>query len=166
MRSLPMRHGGLPGGKIGVPMIIRRVLAVVAGFVTGGLLIFVGAQAGHLIWPPPEGLAELLMSGERNDYEKARSILASASPLVFVPVLMAYALGAFGGGMVGARLAPRSPLWHALVVGVLLTIVNSLNVVFVPQPLWVTIVSFVIFVPVALMGGMCIPRTAPVKAIV
>ena len=138
--------------------IVRSVLAIVAGIFVGGLLIGVIELGGHRILPPPAELSDLMRSGTPEDLAKARDILASASPVVFLPVLLAFAIGPLVGGMVAAMISRNAKLAHALAIGLFFTIANIFNVLSVPQPLWVSVVSFLIFLPAALGGGILAQR--------
>lgn len=118
--------------------MIRSVIAIVVGFLLIGLLAF-GADFA----------------------------LKSAMPGVFSPtgrvdnagvllLMMAYVfVFAVAGCYITARLAPHSPLKHALILGVLGLIFNVLGTwaMWETAPAWYHVVSLLLVMPAAWLGG-------------
>jgi hypothetical protein len=103
----------------------RSILAVVAGFLVTGILIF-ATTAGVVATNP--GAFD------------ARSVPTTTGMLVAMHLYVAvYALL---GCWVAARLAPSHPMRHAMIVAVLGVIVNAANPsIWSTYPLWSNIVS-------------------------
>ncbi len=124
-----------------MPPILRRILAVLAGMVTGFVLVALVESAGHTIYPPPKDL-DFTDPAALNAY--VRSIPLGA--LLFV--LLAWVVGTFGGAWVAARLAGPQPMLHAGIIGALLLAASVANLIAIPHPVWFS-VSAVVLVPLS-----------------
>lgn len=124
-----------------MPPILRRILAVLAGMVTGFVLVALVESAGHTVYPPPKDI-DFTDPAALNAY--VRSIPLGA--LLFV--LLAWVVGTFGGAWVAARLAGRQPMLHAGIIGALLLAASVANLIAIPHPVWFS-VSAVVLVPLS-----------------
>ena len=70
----------------------------------------------------------------------------------FLAMLMGYMAGALGGGLVATLISGREFLRPAMVVGIILTIENIFNQLEIPHPLWFTVVSTLVYIPMAWCG--------------
>ncbi len=70
-----------------------------------------------------------------------------------VLVLVAYAVGAFGGGFVATKLAPRRGLMPALVIGQIALVFVLWNVLTSAQAVLIILASLLIPIPLAWFGG-------------
>jgi predicted MFS family arabinose efflux permease len=68
-------------------------------------------------------------------------------------VLLARGVGTFAGGWLAARLAPRAPLSHAMIVGLILLAAGVMNMVMLPHPLWFWFPGVALFLPAAYAGA-------------
>ncbi|WP_207431155.1 hypothetical protein [Sabulibacter ruber] len=75
--------------------------------------------------------------------------------------LLGFAIGSFLGGMVAARLVPHKRVGHALAVGAFLLAMGIANLLPAYYPLWFKLVSFLIYLPMAYLGGMMSMRRIP-----
>ncbi|MDX1429649.1 MAG: hypothetical protein R3282_05140 [Rhodothermales bacterium] len=114
----------------------RSILAVIAGLIVGGLIVAGVEYIAQIVYPPPEGL-------DMTDMEAVREFAAGAPASARLIVLLAWFLGPFGGAWVAAHLARRSPMTHALVVGVFFLVADTINLVTIPSPIWMWIGGFV-----------------------
>jgi len=101
-------------------MIARRIGGTLAGIVTAGLVIFAVEGAGLL----------LLSGGVAVDPARA------ALPML-LSVVLAWFLGALGGGLVAARIARWK--WAPQIVGAFVLLGILANAMAMPQPLWMTL---------------------------
>jgi hypothetical protein len=127
-------------------VIVRNILAVIAGFVVGSALISAVQYLNYQLNPPPPGL----------DPSKAEDIVKMMEG-VTVPVLLmvefSYLLGSLGAGFVSGKVAAsRWKLW-ALVLGTAFTIANFVNMAQIPHPLWFAVLTTVTFLPLAWLGA-------------
>ncbi|HNQ14818.1 MAG TPA: hypothetical protein PKM58_04590 [Pyrinomonadaceae bacterium] len=134
--------------------MVRNVLSVVLAFVIGGLAVFAVEKLGHTVYPIPAGLDPNNLEGLA-EYVKTMPVGA----LLFV--LAAQSAGSLIGGLVtGFVSVAKFPT--AMIYGVLALIMAALNAFAIPHPIWFTIVSLVLPIPLALLGSR-IGRTLWVK---
>lgn len=126
--------------------MMRSILAVLAGLVVAGVVMMLLEAAGHQVFPPPPGM-------DPADPESVKSAMPNISAGALWAVLIAWALGTLAGGWVAARIAVRSHLLHALIVGGIMLIGGVVNMAMIPHPIWFWIVGVIIFLPSAYAGA-------------
>jgi hypothetical protein len=126
--------------------MMRSLLTVISGLITGGFAVRLFEWIGHRIAPPPAGL-------KIEDFDALRAYVASAPPKVFYLLLAAWAGGAFVGGFAAGHVAERRKELHALVVGLLQTALAGWQLSMIPHPTWVVVIGLTLFVPFAWLGG-------------
>lgn len=124
---------------------MKVILGVLAGIVVFMILVMIIQLTGHMLMPPPSDV-ELTSPDDLAAY-------IAANPVILLPVLVAYIVGSFGGGYVAAAIAKARPIAAAVGVGIAGMIGNIVNVNSIPHPLWFVVTSFLIFVPLAWVGG-------------
>jgi hypothetical protein len=127
-------------------MMLRSIGAVLLGVVIGGLQVAAVEWVGQIFFPPPPGV-------DPTDREALRAMAESIPVGAQIFVLLAWAVGSFGGGWIAARLAPGAPVVHALVVGMVLLLGGLANLIAIPSPLWFWILGLAIFLPAAYGGA-------------
>lgn len=129
--------------------MFKKILAVVVGLLIGGLGISLVQALSGQMYPWPEGL----------DYNNKEAFAAFVNTLptgAFLMVILSYVVGSFFGGM-AATAVGKEKYSSALIVGFGLTIAGVMNAIAIPQPLWVSIVSIIVFIPFALLGAKILP---------
>lgn len=123
---------------------MRSVLAIVVGFVFIALLSF-GADA----------LLRSALPGAFNAAGRTDSVNVLLLTLAYVAVF------AVAGCYLTARLAPSRPMWHALVLGLLGLIFTIAGTIAMwdAAPQWYNIVSLVLVMPYAWLGGKLAEHT-------
>lgn len=134
----------------------RSILAVVAGLIVGGLIVAGIEYLGHIIYPPPDGL-------DLTNPEAIREFASAAPTSARLVVLLAWFLGPFGGGWLAARLATRSPMTHALIVGAFFLIGDLVNLITIPSPVWMWIGGLVAPPLAAYLAGRAAGSQAAVR---
>lgn len=118
--------------------MLRRVLAVAAGFVLFNLLVIAAEFVAAKLYAMPS------YSGDKAELKAAIAAMP-IGPLVVV--LAGWAMASFAGGYLTALIArARGP---ALVLGVAATIIGIINNLAVPPPLWFWALTFAVFIPPA-----------------
>jgi hypothetical protein len=109
--------------------MIWSVLALLSGAVAGGLLITLLEYAGHIAFPLP-------VQVDWSDSAQVAAVLAARPAGALLAVWLAHALGTALGAWCAARFAPRAPLAHGLLIGLLFWIGGIANLAALPHPAW------------------------------
>ena len=131
--------------------MLRIILGVLIGVIAGGLVIALVESAGHMIFPPPEGV-------NLKDPEELKSIMQEIPVGAKAAVLVAWGLGVFAGGVV-ARVISRRAVYAAWVVAGVLFAGAAWTMVMIPHPLWMMIGA----VLVTLAGGFAANKITPAR---
>lgn len=126
--------------------MLKRILIIILGIIAGTIVIYLVESIGHLVYPPPEGM-------DVNDYESMKTIISRLPIGAFLFVLLAYALGSFAGGSLMALMSKTGKVANAIIVGSILMIFGIINLFMIPHPVWFTLVSIMIYIPCAYLGG-------------
>lgn len=133
--------------------MLRNVLATVAAFVVGNLLIFAVQAIKGMIYPMPEGF-------DFNDAEAVKALVASMPIGAFLGIELSYIVGCAGAGAVVGKFAASRHMALAGVVGGLFTLAGFANMAMIPHPLWFAVLTTITYVPCALLGAKLVaPRT-------
>jgi len=125
--------------------MMRKIAAVLAGLLVGGVLIAVIEQIGSLLHPLPAGV-------DYTDREALRAHVEGAPLTAMLAVLAAYCIGPFFGGFLAGRIGQG--LLAPLIVGIFFTVGGIANLIAVPgHPIWFAVVSLAVYIPAALLGG-------------
>ena len=124
----------------------RSFLAVFLGLLLAMVVAFVLEIVGHLVYPPPPGL-------DLADPAALRSFTESIPAGAFVLLLVGWLVGAAAGGWLAARLAPRAPIVHALIVGAIILMGAVSTMVMIPHPVWVWCVALIELPSAAYVGA-------------
>lgn len=129
--------------------MLKKVLAVIVGITVGvfGIMLIQNISSQMYPWP-----AELKLS----DTEGVKQYFGTLPVAAFLMVILSYIVGSFFGGMAATTLS-KEKYHSAIIVGGVLTLAGIANGMNIPQPLWVSIVSVLVFIPFALLGAECIP---------
>ena len=130
--------------------MLKGILGVLGGLAAALVVIVVFQKVGQLIHPMPAGL-------DMKDKQAMGAWIQGLPVGAFLLLLAGYAAGSFTGGAV-AVLIGRKP-WPALVIGGLLTLSGIANLVMIPHPAWVAVVSLAIYLPMAWLGGRVFLRS-------
>lgn len=127
--------------------MVRNIIAVIVGFVVGGIAVFLVESIGHQVYPIPAGL----------DLSKPEAIAeyVSKAPIgAILFVLIAQSAGSFIGGLITGLIAvAKAPT--AIIYGVLALAMAGLNAFLIPHPVWFLVPSLLLPIPLALFGSRC-----------
>lgn len=127
----------------------RKILAVVVALIATFAVIMIVQMLNSLVVPPPG-------SDVMNDPARLRDFMGALPMTAHIVVLVGYFLGSFTGGYIVTNMSRReSPgLSLPLLIGAILTVGGILNffVLMPGQPMWVAVLSLLIFIPVTLLG--------------
>lgn len=128
----------------------RDVLGVLAGAVTGIVLVSVSDLVGEMLFPLPPGV-------DPRD-PAALSAAMEEMPLGAILLLLAgWSVATFAGAWTAARIG-SSPVRNALLAGGVLLAGAVLTALAVPPPVWFWAAWLVLFAPCAYLGGWVVSR--------
>jgi hypothetical protein len=131
--------------------MVRTILGILAGLVVAWLAMTVCEFASLFLHRPPAGL-------DLRDPQALAAHIAAAPLSAMLVVIAGWALAAFAGALVAARIA-RHSLPAALVIGVLVLAGVIANNTMIPHPLWMTIAGIALPLPLAWLAARLVrPR--------
>jgi hypothetical protein len=123
--------------------IVRGIGAVIVGLITAFLLVFGAEAISHQIYPPPPGMS-------MQDMRQVKAFVATLPLSVLLIVLAGHLIATFVATWVAAKIA-HGPI-AGFIVGALLLAAGIANSIMIPQPVWFSIASFVIYIGATLVG--------------
>jgi hypothetical protein len=123
----------------------RTILGILAGLVVAWLAMTVCEFASLFLHRPPAGL-------DLRDPQALAAHIGAAPPSAMLVVVVGWALAAFVGSWVAARIA-RHRLVAALVIGALVLAGVIANNAMIPHPLWMTITGIALPLPLAWLAA-------------
>ena len=126
--------------------IVRNILAVVIGFVIGGIVNWGILTVGHIVLPPPAGFDGSSMEGVASTIHLLR-------PLDFIVPFLAHAVGPFVGVLSAMFIAASGRKTIAIILGALFLAGGIAANVMIPAPTWYRIVDIALaYIPMAWLG--------------
>lgn len=118
--------------------MIRRILAVVGGILTGSLAIWLMETLGHYLYPLPAGV------GPNNMAEFKEYVSNLPFPALLL-VIVGYALGAVVSGFVSTKIGKDGKNRYALICGVFFLLATVYNMSVLPTPIWFWILGIIVW---------------------
>lgn len=128
--------------------MVRLVLGIVAGIVTGMIVISLMEMIGHAIWPPVAGM-------DAGDMDAVRASIAAMPPTALGFIVAGWTAGAFVGALV-ANLIARRALAGWIIAGLVVVSIIA-NAAMIPAPIWMPASGIVL----ALLAGWIASRIRP-----
>lgn len=129
--------------------ILKRVGAVVAGFIVASIvMMIVESINGRVLHPDLAKAAEGV-----TDREVIRGLMSAAPASALLVVLFGWLLGGVAGGWTAGRIAKDHNLRSGIIVGILLTLAGVANNLMLPPPLWFWIAGMLVLFPSAYYGA-------------
>lgn len=123
--------------------IVRIILGIIIGAALGIGIVMAGDALNHMLWPPPPSV-------QITNPESIRDYMATAPITSMLGLPVTWTLAAFAAAFAAAKIGAR--VWCGWVAGALMCAATGLNLLLIPHPLWMLIVS-VIAVPLAAFLG-------------
>lgn len=128
-------------------VIVRNVLAVLAGIGIGSVVNMGLVMAGPALIPSPGGADVTTVEG-------LRASIHLFEPKHFLFPFLAHAIGTLVGAFVAARFGVGHPRRLAMVVGLVFLAGGIANVLMLPSPLWFTVLDLAgAYIPMAHLGA-------------
>ena len=124
--------------------VLRRIAAVIVGLIIAAVLVQLAEIAVHAMHPFPPGLNE-------HDFNQVKKYVSTLPIDALLVVLAGWLLGTIAGTFTAAKIGATRTT--AYILGAILFCLGMVNAVIIPQPLWFTIASLVIYAGGAVVGG-------------
>lgn len=116
--------------------MLKKIVAVIAGVVTAGVVIALIEMIGHAVFPPPVGV----------DFADPVSVSAmmQAAPIgALLFVIVAWLAGIVAGATIAFLIVRENGKLNASIVGGLVLAGTIANLLMIPHPVWFSVVSVV-----------------------
>jgi hypothetical protein len=124
--------------------MLRKIGGVLLGLVVAWLLVMLAEALVHKFYPPPAGI-------NMNDFNEVKKFVASLPVSALLLVLSGWLMGTLAGTFAAARVGRSAT--PAYVLGAILLAAGIANAIIIPQPVWFSAVSFVIYITMSLTGA-------------
>lgn len=124
--------------------IARPIGAVIAGLIVAFLLVFGAEGIAHKVYPPPAGM-------NMQDMAQVKAFVATLPLSALLIVLAGWLIATFVGTWLAAKIAQNAI--PAFILGALLLAAGIANAFMIPQPVWFSIASFVIYIGATMVGA-------------
>jgi len=124
--------------------VARRIGAVVVGLIVAFLLVAGAEGIAHKIYPPPPG-------ANMNDMAQVKAFVATMPLSALLVVLAGWMIATFVATWLAARMAHTK--FTGYIVGGILLLAGIANAFIIPQPIWFSIASIVIYIVATLVGA-------------
>jgi hypothetical protein len=133
---------------------MRKILAVIVGAVVGTITLFMVGVIANAIHPTPPELMDPATP------EAVAMRVASTSTIKWLSTIFGLSVGAFLGGVIGARVAKEKIVWVTSFIGLVLSpwAFYTLYVVF-PAVLWVPIGMLISVLLFSYLGGFVVMQS-------
>jgi hypothetical protein len=131
--------------------ITQYVLPVVVGAMGGMILITLGEMAVQTIYPLPIGT-------DKYDADSLAIAFRTLNNIAFVYFLIAYTICSFLAGLIATLVAMRTSAVPAIVVGIVLSLAGLYKIIYLPHPLWFSIVIMLVYFPFSYLGYMAVRK--------
>jgi hypothetical protein len=126
--------------------IVRSVVGVVGGIAIVVVLILAYEALSAILFPAPEGT-------NMADMEQMKTYIAGLPTIAFVLYLVGHGLATLCGAFVGASIAGKSPIAHAMVIGAWPLIGAIITLAYIPHPAWFIAPALLTYPVMAFLGG-------------
>lgn len=126
-------------------ILLRNILAALAGALVGGLVIMAVQLINAKLYPLPAGV-------DPSNREAFAAYVAALPVGAFLIILLSYLVGVTAGAWLAARLSANCHWRQGIIVGVLFFFASIMNLMSLPHPVWFWVANLVI-VPVAAWTG-------------
>lgn len=125
--------------------MIRKILAIISGLISGGIVISLVEMVAQQLHPLPTGI--------KMDDFAALAEHASKTPLpAQITVLIGYVLGATTAGFVSTIIAKDGKKVYALICAILFLLATIVNLSMIATPIWFWIIALLLWIPLVLLG--------------
>ena len=118
--------------------MLRAILGVVAGIITGSFCIWGVETVNHLLHPYPADM-------NANDIEAFKSYIENLPFLGKFMVIVGYALGALVSGFISTKIARNGKPTAAIICGLIFLSFTIYNMMVLPTPIWFWVLGILVW---------------------
>lgn len=127
--------------------ILRNVVAIIAGFAAGMLVIMIMHALIAMVIPLPAGI-------DPSNPESFRENVHLFTTTDFVLATVAHALGTLTAAFVAAKIVANNKSMFGLVMGIFFLVFGVMNSIEIGAPGWVTTMDLIVaYLPMGWLGG-------------
>ncbi len=132
--------------------IVRNILAVFAGIITGSIVNMGLVILGGNVIPPPDGV----------DVSNSESLKASMHLFEFrhfIFPFLAHALGTLAGALIAGVTAANNKMWFAMGIGIFFLVGGIANIWMIGGPIWFTVLDLLLaYLPMGWIAGRIVSK--------
>jgi hypothetical protein len=118
------------------------MIGLLTGFVTLSLLEYLV----FVLFPLPAGI-------DAKSIDSLAQNMDQIPQINFILILLSFALASLVAGFVSVKIRTQNSRIPVLIIGIIFTIGGFINSMEIPQPIWMVIISSIIFIPMVYLGG-------------
>lgn len=124
----------------------KLILGIFAGVSASVVVVTIGDVITHAIFPPPTGV-------DFTNPETLKKLVDTIPTESFVCMQLFWLLSSFIGGLVAGKIAGINWRKAALFTGAIAMLAAVSNLMMLPHPQWMLVVTLLGYLPAAFMGG-------------
>jgi len=126
----------------------RNIGAGIAGVIIAILSVWLVQKIGHAVYPPPADI-------DIHDAEAMKTYVAGLPIGALLFVVASYFIGTTAGTCIACALGTMLPRIYALLIGCLMLVATTMNIMMIPHPTWFIVAAVAAIVVGAWLGTMC-----------
>lgn len=126
--------------------IIKSFLAIIIGIIVGSVINAGIILLFNAIFGTPEGMNLL-------DEESVKAHAHQLTTANYMGTLLAHQLGTLVGAFVAAKISPMGKIICSIAIGIWFLLCGIYASSLIPAPIWFVITDFVLYIPLAFIGG-------------
>ncbi len=131
--------------------VTKYVLPVVVGAMSAMMLITLGEMWIETLYPLAPGT-------DKYDVDSLAKGMKAMPDKAFMLLLVNYIVCSFLAGIVSTLLSKRISAKPATVVGIVLTLAGLYNILYLPHPVWFSVVNLLVYLPFTYLGYLLLRR--------
>ena len=128
--------------------MVRNIGAGIAGVLVAMLSVWLVQKIGHAVYPVPTDI-------DFNDMEVMKAYVATLPVGALLFVIASYFVGTTAGTCAACAIGTMLPRIYAILIGCLMLVATSMNVMMIPHPTWFIVAAVIAIVVGAWLGTMC-----------
>jgi hypothetical protein len=134
--------------------MLRNIISVITGLIVASVLIAVVTSVSHQIYSPPSDF-------NFRDKEALKELMNTLPKGALLFVILAHAVGSFGGGLTTSFIATKNRTQFTLITGGIILLMGIANLYMIPHPIWFMIADVLVYLPFAYLGGLLAIKLKP-----